>query len=163
LQNDLENAQKGLLVGHFDGQITQIDDILPLLISDPPVPWASPNLVGYFRTHHEPVLRLNEEDIALAKTLLPNPQQVFLLIQPQSETASFFFWDQGVFDGDIPFLEFPWDPSLLAVAEQQRIQAQEKIALAKPSVALAEPVRRRRSLKRKIFYAVFWTTLLAGA
>src|SRR6185295_9502102 len=87
--------------------------------------------VGYYRIQHGGSLRLTESDLSLAAAAFPDPQQVFLLIQLTDSgpaNATFFFWDDARMCGDFPFLEFPFDVSLLAAAEGHRIEAAQKRA-----------------------------------
>ena len=177
LREQLQSSHQGLLLGRFTGQITEIDNFTPLPSAEPPsaseVTAALPcvdssDLVGYYRGHHEGDLRLNEADIALARTLFPNPQQVFLLIQPAGTgpaTATFFFWDEGTFSGDVSFLEFPLDSSLLAIAEQQRTQNLARASQTKLPVDsdLPERVDRRHFHWRKVFFGILCAALLVTA
>ncbi len=76
--------------------------------------------LGYFRTHAGDRLALSEADLALAQAHFPDPNCVFLLIQPSATAAwnaGFFYWDGGKMNGgfhDFCFLEFPFDVSLLS-------------------------------------------------
>lgn len=98
-------------------------------------------IVGYYRVHREDTLRLGSEDVLLAEEYFRDPQQVILLIQPTDfgpSNASFFFWDEGRLNGDVSFLEFPFDAELLGAVEQQRAAMAQRKALARP-VRVEEP------------------------
>ena len=138
------SGEHGLLWGTSAGQTTEIRDFNAVPGSGQPsvseVSTAIPSsrkaeVLGYYRIHHEGTLHLNDADLALAQVLFSQPYQVFLLIQPSETgpaTATFFFWDEGRMCGDFPFLEFPWDATLLAAAERQRSEAMQKKSAPKP-------------------------------
>ena len=99
-------------------------------------------LVGYYRTEPGETLRLNEKDLALADTYFGKPYQVFLLLQRNgygAPNATFFFQDENRRMAEFAFLEFPFDPSLLATEERDRIRRSQLAA----SVAPAESATRR--------------------
>lgn len=78
-------------------------------------------LVGYYRTEKKGPLRLSDADLALADTLFKEPYHIFLLAQtgsPEPATAGFFFRDGGRMQGDVSFLEFPFDACLLPGASR---------------------------------------------
>jgi len=140
-------GEHGLLWGTFAGHTTEIRDFTAISGFDRPsvsaVSEAIPSsrkaeALGYYRIQREGTLHLNEDDLALAEVLFPLPHQVFLLIQPSETgpaTATFFFWDEGRMCGDFPFLEFPWDATLLAAAERQKLLALQKKSAATPRPA----------------------------
>jgi hypothetical protein len=73
-------------------------------------------VVGYYRSHGDGILQLEDEDCALARLAFAAPGCVFLLFQRVGQgppNATFFFWDEGRINGDVPILEFPLDSSLL--------------------------------------------------
>jgi hypothetical protein len=79
--------------------------------------------MGYFRVQSEGDISLNPEDIALAKAVFTNPDQVFLIISGAgAANASFFFWDGGQIYGDFAFLEFPFDASQLPAHKTTRLE-----------------------------------------
>ena len=132
LQRQLPGEQ-GLLLGRVRGHTTEISDFIAIPGSEPPdsnvIAALSPDLpgepsrVGYYRIQQGGSLRLNEHDLSVAAAAFPEPQQVFLLIQLDDSgpaNATFFFWDDGRMCGDFPFLEFPFDASLLAGAERHQ-------------------------------------------
>jgi len=138
--------EEGLLLGRTGGGATEILDFLP--VDDAPVtdmvaalpPARKNSLIGYYRTENTGNFQLNANDISLAEKCLAKPHHVFLLIQSGGygpPNATFFFHD-GSRMTDFPFLEFPFDPSLLAIEEQNRIQRAHPAAAAKP-VALPSP------------------------
>jgi len=163
----------GLLLGSIEGSTTEVRDFKCVSAQDLPgelaASLAAPlelSPVGYYRIRHDGILRLTDEDLVLAETAFSNPHHVFLLIQTNDSgpaTATFFFWDEGRICGDFSFLEFPFDATLLAAAEQQRIETAR--LKAKPAVMVAEASdhsgKRRKSRRNAILgLAVF---LLSGA
>jgi len=137
LQKGLDHIQHGLLFGNAAGPITEVSDFKGVSAAELAVARAGSSLptgpeglaaVGYFRVDRSGVLQLNDDDTALAGALFPNPHEVFLLIQTSDSgpaKASFFFWD-GDRMGTFPFLEFPFDASMLATPEtipQRRVEA----------------------------------------
>jgi len=171
-QTTKDAPQGGCLLGVTTGSATEILDFHPL--SDPQPTQAadlaeripsSVNLepVGYYRTTTDPVLRLTESDIALAKAVFPQPHQVFLLIQSSDSNpanATFFFWDEGQMCGDFPFLEFPFDAPMLADAEQHRIELAHKkvVQLEVPAPVPAPVAAPRRKLGLRLF---LWSVIAA--
>jgi len=180
LQEQLHSAdgapgKQGLLLGKAHGQTTGIDDLQPLVDESLSIGEAAASLpsppAGYYRIHGDTAFRLNDSDIALAQTFFPDPHQVFLLIQATDSgpgTATFFFWDEGKMCGDLPFLEFPLDSSLLAIAEQQRIQAMETKSLAeRKRVSAATSVdsqaaRSNSTAKLKVLCGSLFVALLVS-
>jgi hypothetical protein len=177
-RSDKSSAEHGLLLGQVVGQITIIDDFRAISSPNPPSinevaalhPSGASGVVGYYRVQRETALRLNDGDVALARVVFPAPHQVFLLIQPSDSgpaTATFFFWDEGRMCGDFPFLEFPFDSSILAIAERQRLQATQKKSLAKPHPVhprLPEdrPAPRGRTAKALKIAGLFAALLITG-
>jgi len=160
------SGEQGLLLGRVLGPTTEISDFIAIPGSEPPDPNViaalSPGLpgessrVGYYRIQHGGSLQLNENDLSLAAAAIPDPQQVFLLIQLRDSgpaNAAFFFWDDGRI-GDFPFLEFPFDASLLAA--RHRIEPVQPKALAKPAaVDSAHSSDRQAPRSRTAFKTVF--------
>jgi hypothetical protein len=119
------NPFAGLLAGVSEGQNIHIKEVLPLAGSDrgavgDAIRTASPSsgshTIGYVIAEERDAIRLNEGDIQLVERYFREPDSVLLLIQlGQGEipNASFFFWDNGRFLGDLAFLEFPFDPLAL--------------------------------------------------
>ena len=112
--------------------------------------------MGYFRVQRSGDLRLNLTDLALAKAAFSNPHDVFLIIQSVeagAATASFFFWDGDQMYGDFPFLEFPFDASLLPVRKtpHTEVSPQESPTIPEPA-SRAQAVRPGSGgFKRKIW------------
>ena len=110
------------------------------------------SLMGYYRTEESETFHLNAKDISLAEECFRKPYQVFLMIHSNgfgAPNATFFFHDGDRKMADFAFLEFPFDPSLLAIEERDRIQRSHE-AVTEHKAAPA-PVFRRRSFSR-------WTT-----
>ncbi len=165
------SASHGLLLGRIAGQVTELRDFAPL--TDPALPSAadvaarlqsagSHSLVGYYKITRDPAFRLDDATIHLAETMFPNPRQVVLLVQLNDSdppNATFFFWDNGRMCGEFPFLEFPFDPTLLAQAEQQKIESSQKKAAA---LADGPPVSRQapRQPGRTLWEALLWSFLI---
>ena len=125
--------EEGVLLGSVTSDGVSISDFAPLLrIRESPKAEAisalakKPGhqmLLGYYRTCQEEDLRLNEDDFALAEAAFGEPYHVFLLIRttgPSPATATFFFRDCGRMQGEVAFLDFPFDAQLLATAEEPR-------------------------------------------
>jgi hypothetical protein len=84
---------------------------------------------------------------------------------PGPANATFFFWDGGRLNGDFPFLEFPFDPVLLAAAEQNRTEAAHRRAIEIPA-AVETPASGAKPRRRVFWKALAWTFLgacLGGA
>jgi hypothetical protein len=141
------SRERGVLLGRAVGQTTEICDFESFSSSGPLtkqsvtalIPASSEHSpVGYYRVHYDDVLKLNEDDLALAEALFADPHQVFLLIQLSDSgpaNATFFFWDEGRMCGDFPFLEFPFDASQLAAAAQHKTQNLLQKVQARPAAA----------------------------
>jgi hypothetical protein len=106
-------------------------------------------LVGYYRIETGDSLRLKESDLALARTWFAQPYHVFLIIQPNEfgpPNASFFFHDRDGKMAEFSLMEFPFEPSLLAGEEHDRLKRSEEAA-ARRSAAIqptaAPPPRGR--------------------
>lgn len=157
----------GLLLGDLAGDATEIHDFaVGLPTPRDRIAASAASAAGYFRITRESVLRLNEADFQLIETLFRNPRQVFLVIQhPESgaANATFFFWDEGRVCGDFALLEFPFDASLLALAEQNRIEtAQKRLALQEPaSESETSAGARPRTRRERKGSAVYWVLAVA--
>jgi protein TonB len=167
------DARRGLLLGRIDGQSTIVSGFQPLAtgggteigkaIAAFEGAHGEQSLVGYYRTHQEDVLRLDDADLSLAGTFFQNPHHVFLLIQAiESEpaNASFFFWDGGRMNGEFPFLEFPFDSALLAAVERRRIEATElrAVSVREETAAAAQPIPEERG-GRRLLVGLAWISL----
>jgi protein TonB len=171
-------GEQGLLLGRVRSQTTEISDFIAIPGSEPPDPNViaalSPDLpgergeparVGYYRIQHGGSLRLNENDLSLAAAAFSDPRQVFLLIQlcdSSPANATFFFWDHGRISGDFPFLEFPFDASLLAAAERLRIEAAQQKALAKPAAVDPAPASDRQAPRNRTAFKTVFLMLAVG-
>jgi hypothetical protein len=103
-------------------------------------------LVGYYRTESD-VLRLNDRDLLLARTCFPLSYHVFLVIQPSRlgpSSASFFFHEADGRMAELSLMEFPFEPSLLAGEERDRLRRSQ---LARHSVPVETPVPQRRPVR----------------
>ncbi len=181
LQKQLEHpgetlGEQGVLWGRAVAQITEIEhfttipDSQPFAIQDAAASIQPDALqpVGYYRIHRETTLRLNDHDMALAQNVFSEPNQVVLLIQPDETspaTATFFFWDEGRMCGDFPFLEFPFDSALLAIAERQKIQAVQKKSSAKSQqveidIPAGQPLRLKPPASSKLITLSLLTAFL---
>ena len=98
-------------------------------------------LVGYYRIELSDSLRLTGADLELAQACFTKPYEVFLVIQPTGfgpPNASFFFHDKNGKMAEFSLLEFPFDPSLLAGEERERLRRSHKAAatrLAAPELS----------------------------
>ena len=137
LQGQLEKAgaidcEQGLLWGNPRGRTTEILELTAFAGRVRPsaeqvkaaiAPTGASVPVGYYRIHHGNEIRLDEQEVAWARTVFPAPYQVLLLIQPKETgpaNATFFFWQNGEMFGDFPFLEFPFERSQLERARPNR-------------------------------------------
>jgi|SRR5579871_2954662 len=121
-------------------------------------------LMGYYRTEKEETFRLSPKDAALAEECFRRPYHVFLAVHSNgftSPNATFFFRDGDRKMSDFAFLEFPLDPSLLAMAERDRIQRSHPVAIstaveahspAPPSVTTAISPAHRHTLLKPILW-----------
>ena len=147
LAKHLPMLPQGLLLGQAAGTVTQIDDfkilsaVELLALRDkavlPPIPLGL-RVMGFFRVQRDEELRLNPEDLALAKAGFSKPEDVFLVVQSGADgaKASFFFWDGDQMYGDFAFLEFPFDASCLSIRKNSRM---ERPAEQSPPVTEAAP------------------------
>lgn len=95
---------------------------------------ASPRMVGMYRSHTRPGLRVADEDRALISQLLPDNDGVLLLVKPLSDrecVGAFFPFVKGVvLDGATPSREFPFGA------------AERPVAIAAPPEPEETPKRR---------------------
>jgi hypothetical protein len=177
--HDAEPAhpQEGLLFGEIRNGATAILDFEPSksesvrsLVEMLP-PGKKGSLVGYYRTESSDAFRLNAQDHSLAREHFARPYNVFLLVRRNSfgpPTATFFFHDSDCRMVDFAFLEFPFDPSLLASEQDGRtrrtVQAHPiAVVPAQPpatSAIAAEPPRHKSN---SILKRLLWTGSLALA
>jgi periplasmic protein TonB len=142
-------SKEGLLFGRTQDGATEILEFEPIAegITVPAMVAGLPSerrhsLVGYYRTEEGATFRLNSQDLSLAKECFANPHNVLLMIHSSGfgpPTATFFFHDGAGHMADFAFLEFPFDSSLLAIEERDRLQRSHQSAIA-PLVAVSAPV-----------------------
>jgi hypothetical protein len=171
------HPEEGLLFGEIRNGATAILDFEP----SPPdrvrslverLPSGKKgSLVGYYRTESSDAFKLNAQDHSLAREHFARPYSVFLLVHRNSfgpPTATFFFHDSDCRMVDFAFMEFPFDPVLLASEQDGRtrrtVQAHQ-IAVVPPeppapSAASAEPPRNK---PKSILKSLVWTGSLATA
>jgi hypothetical protein len=154
----------GLLFGRIQDGVTEILDFQPA--TGPTVASAvealkgerERSLIGYYRTEEGGTFHLNAQDRSLAEQCFPKPHQVSLVIHYNGfgpPNATFFFRDKDGRMADFAFLEFPFDPSLLAIEERDRIQRSHPAIIEQPvssSLATNSPVvnsHPKRSLLRR--------------
>jgi len=122
---------EGLLFGHAAEGATEVLDFQPAAgsVADALASLAKDGgkrfLVGYYRTETGEHLRLNENNLSLARTCFAQPYQVFLVIQPTGfgpPNAGFFFHDSGGKMAEFSLMEFPFEASLLAGEERDRLK-----------------------------------------
>jgi hypothetical protein len=140
--------EEGLLFGRTLDGAAEILDFQPAtngnllnMIAATPNDQGKRLLMGYYRTEDGDTFHLNAKDVSLAEECFRKPYQVFLMIHSNgfgSPNATFFFHDGDRKMADFAFLEFPLDPSLLAVEERDRIQRSQPAAIA-PSVEAPPP------------------------
>jgi hypothetical protein len=163
-----ETAREGLLFGKAVDGATEVLDFqpaggrVPEAVAALDKEGAKRLLVGYYRTEAE-VLRLNERDLLLARTCFPQAYHVFLIIQPSGfgpASASFFFHDGDGRMAELSLMEFPFEPSLLAGEERDRLRRSQ---LARTPAAAVVPVREERPRKgRRLLVALTALLLLAA-
>ncbi len=160
----------GLLLGHVDGPTTIVSGFHPLASSEiTEIETAlaeltsfsdKPSVVGYYRAQPQEGLRLDENDLALAEAYFYDPSNVILVVQAVgagASNATFFFWDGGRLNGDVIFLEFPFDASLLTAAEQRRVEAAQRRSFEVLPSSSPVPAKPRRALWK----GAAWTLLVA--
>jgi hypothetical protein len=130
--------------------------------------------MGYYRTEKSDALQLNAKDVALAEECFRKPYHVFLVINSNgigSPSATFFFHDSDGRMADFAFLEFPLDPSLLAIQERDRIQRADQAARTlsieapspepDPSAPDSSAVGRPGNKRRVLLKAAWWMCSIA--
>ncbi len=166
---------QGLLFGRMSEGAVELLDFQPVNGNVASTIAALPNeqgkrlLMGYYRTEQEEIFQLNARDASLADECFQKPCHVFLMIQSKgfgSPNATFFFRDGDRKMADFAFLEFPWDPSLLANEERDRIRRSHQAAVARPLEAPAPaPVPSTsaspRNQSRVLFKVIKWTVSIA--
>lgn len=148
----------GLLLGHVDGPTTIVSGFQPLASSETTEVETAlaeltsssgqPSVVGHYRARQQEGLRLDENDLALAEAYFHDPSNIILVVQAGTGTpnATFFFWDGDRLNGDVIFLEFPFDANLLAAAERRRVEAAQRRSLEALPQFSPVPAKPRRAL-----------------
>lgn len=157
----LRPASEGLLFGGTTAGVTEILDFQPIAGRSIQQAIAAlteerkRSVIGYYRTEAGETLRLTGNDLALAQECFGKPNQVFLLISTAFEppNATFFFHDASRRMADFAFLEFAFDPILLAMEEREKIQRSLDAAIEQPKpapvlVPAPVPVTERRPGKK---------------
>jgi len=131
---------EGLLFGRVQNGAAEILDFQPAsngnvrnMIAALPGEPGKRFLMGYYRTEDGDAFLLNARDASLAEECFRKPYHVFLMIRSDgfgSPNATFFFRDGDHKMADFAFLEFPLDPSLLAIEERDRIQRSHQAAIS---------------------------------
>jgi hypothetical protein len=172
---------EGLLFGGTQDGATEILDFQPATNTSPAsmvsglTAERQRSLVGYYRTEEGEAFRLNAQDAALAKECFAKPYNVFLIVHLDKfgpPTATFFFHDRDCRMADFAFLEFPFDPSLLAAQQNDRIQRSqdaqsgdllpgERSLAVTPAPVSAAAGALRRMERRGFVKAAGWTCSLA--
>lgn len=156
---DLQAAGEGLLFGKAIEGATEVLDFqsapghVPETVAALAQDGGKRLLVGYYRIETGNSLGLNESDLTLARTCFTQPYHVFLIIQASGfgpPNASFFFHDSNGKMPEFSFMEFPFEPSLLAGEERDRLKrlqeaAARRAATIQPSAEprLLPPLRFR--------------------
>ena len=170
-------AEEGLLFGRTVEGAVEILDFQPAsnasvtsMIAALPNEQGKHSLMGYYRTEQGETFHLNAKDVSLAEECFRKPYHVFLMIHSNgfgSPNATFFFRDGDRKMADFAFLEFPLDPSLLAIEERDRIQRSHQAAAVTnsvevPSLAPAPSATRSpRNHSSVVLKAVGWMFSLA--
>ena len=131
-------TSEGLLFGRVQNGAAEILDFQPAsngnvrnMIAALPNEHGKRFLMGYYRTEEGDTFHLNTDDVSLAEECFRKPYHVFLMIHSNgfgAPNATFFFHDGDRKMADFAFLEFPLDPSLLAIEERDRIQRSQHAA-----------------------------------
>jgi len=172
----LAHSEGGLLFGKIGSGATAILELEPATESvrsliEKLYPDKKRSLVGYYRTESSDAFKLNPQDHSLAQDHFARPYNVFLLVHRNSfgpPTAMFFFHDGNGGMVDFAFMEFPFDPSILASEQDGRMRGTQQVqpiavAAAQPpaasSIAAQAPPTRPRSRRKSLV----WTCALASA
>jgi hypothetical protein len=171
------HLEEGLLFGEIRNGATAIVDFEPAtpenvrsLVEMLPSEKRG-SLVGYYRTESSDAFRLNAQDHSLAREHFARPYSVFLLIHRNNlgpPTATFFFHDSDCRMVDFAFMEFPFDPSLLASEQDGRtrrtVQAHPiAVVPAQPPATSAIAVEPPRTKPNSILKGLVWTCSLVSA
>jgi hypothetical protein len=167
-------SDEGLLFGKAADGTTEILDLQPATDTNVPGMVAGlraerkGSLVGYYRTEKGEAFHLNARDLSLATECFAKPYNVFLMVHCNTfgpPTATLFFQDRDCRMAEFAFLEFPFDSSLLAAEQCQRMQRSEQ-AVEKsadvslpvtPPSALPEAIAEVPHSKRRfVFKPVRW-------
>ena len=154
---------EGLLFGRTLDGTTEILDFQPasgrtisdLIASHNRRP--QPDLVGYYRTETGDALQLTDADRSLDVAFFGGPNQVLLLIQQATfgvPNASFFFHDEAGKISSFSFMEFPFDPTLLASEERGRIRRSLRAADVQPAAGPVPAPEAAPSFRRRFRKAV---------
>ena len=165
-------TEEGLLLGRtLDGAAEILDfqpasnSHLPSMIAALQNEQSNRSLMGYYRTEEGETFHLNANDVSLAGECFPKPYHVFLMIHSNgfgSPNATFFFHDGDRRMTDFAFLEFPFDPSLLAIEERDRIQrshdavVERSVEVLPPAPDPFPPVSSPRNKSRVLLKAAGW-------
>ena len=174
---ELGHPEEGLLFGEIRNGATAILDFEPATpesvrsLAEMLPSERKGSLVGYYRTESSEAFKLNAQDHLLAKEHFARPYNVFLLVHRNSfgpPTATFFFHDSNCRMVDFAFMEFPFDPSLLASEQDgrmRRTQQAQPIAVV-PTQPLATSPIVSESFRVKPgsrLKTLLWTCSLASA
>jgi hypothetical protein len=169
------NSEEGLLFGGTHDGASEILDFQPATaagVADMVGGLAAERrraLVGYYRIEEGETFRLNAQDVALATECFAKPYNVFLIVHTNRfgpPTATFFFHDRDCRMADFAFLEFPFDPSLLAAEQSDRMQRSQQsierpLAVLPPAPVAAAAGEVPHAKRRVLFKAAGWTVALA--
>jgi hypothetical protein len=76
-------------------------------------------ILGSFRTHLRQGLYMDQYDFELMSEYLAGPSDVMLLVRPADWQAGFFIWDEGDIFRQKSFKEFPFDPAVLPLVDEE--------------------------------------------
>ncbi len=152
----------GLLLGHFDGNFTVINDFdlvecehrrgAAYTLSQRDDQRLSARIetrrkrgatvVGFFRSHLRPGLFLDEGDNSALTSHFNNPSQVALLIRPAADrtaTGGFFFWEDGEMNRKQTYLPFPMNARELEMGDYPLVEPVSAAGTAPATPATAPP------------------------
>jgi hypothetical protein len=169
-----QTTGQGILFGKTIEGGTQVLDFQPAAGSIPERVAANNHdgsqrlVVGYYRSETSDSLRLNDSDLALARTCFAQPYHVFLIIQLTGigpPNASFFFHDSNGKMAEFSLMEFPFEPSLLAGEEDDRLKRSQESAARRSAAILpaGDPRPRPDWISRVAFGLLLLLALLGGA
>ena len=107
--------------------------------------------VGYFRTHLRPDLFLTATDLALMQNFFPGPSDVALVVRPEPDLLSGFFFRE---DGAIRV-----EPYFTFALDKKRLQQDNSTILKSPEAKPGAWLRPRRT---KSAWALRWLWAAAG-